>query len=90
LNIAVVSNKLGDFKLTIAKTTEVLYIDEKSAKAFFLRAQAKSKLKDYEAALEDIKEAIKLSPADKALRDEFEAIKAAKKKEIDHEKELAK
>ena len=38
----------------------------------------------------DIKEAIKLSPADKSMRDEFETIKAAKAKEVDHEKEMAK
>jgi tetratricopeptide (TPR) repeat protein len=55
-----------------------------------LRAQAYSKVKDYDKALSDIKEAIKLNPGDKNIRDEFEAIKAAKKKEADHEKELAK
>lgn len=31
-----------------------------------------------------------MSPSDKSLRDEFEAIKAAKAKETDHEKEMAK
>lgn len=90
LNTAVASNKLGDFATTINKTTEALYIDNKAAKAYFLRAQAKRSTKDFEGALVDIKEAIKLSPADKALRDEFEAIKAAKQKEVDHEKEIAK
>jgi hypothetical protein len=38
----------------------------------------------------DIKEAIKLNPADKNIRDEYEAIKAAKKKEADLEKEQAR
>lgn len=90
MNIGVASNKLGDFKLTIAKCTEALYIDNQTAKAYYLRAQANSKLKNFEEAINDIKEAIKISPADKALRDEFEAIKALKKKEADHEKELAK
>ena len=47
-------------------------------------------MKQYEEALNDIKEAIKLSPSDKNLRDEYEAIKASKKKETDHEKELAR
>lgn len=90
LNISVASNKLGDYKITIDKCTEALYIDDKTTKAYFLRAHAQSKLKNYEEALTDIKEAIKLSPSDKALRDEFEAIKAAKKKETEFEKEAAK
>lgn len=90
LNSAVASNKLGDYKLTINKCTEVTYIDDKNPKCYYLRAQAYSKLKDFDQALTDIKEAIKLNPADKNLRDEFEAIKAAKKKETDHEKNLAK
>jgi hypothetical protein len=55
-----------------------------------LRAQAHSKLKNFDEGLQDIKEAIKLSPSDKALRDEFENIKALKKKESDSEKEAAK
>ena len=38
LNTAVASNKLGDFTTTINKTTEALYIDDKAAKAYFLRA----------------------------------------------------
>jgi tetratricopeptide (TPR) repeat protein len=67
---------MGDYKMTIDKCTEALYIDDKLVKAYYLRAQAKSKGRDYDGALSDIKEAIKLSPADKALRDEFEAIKA--------------
>ena len=75
------SNKLGDYKVTINKCTEVTYIDDKNPKSYYLRAQAHSKLKDFDQALTDIKEAIKLNPADKNLRDEFEAIKAAKKKE---------
>jgi hypothetical protein len=36
-------------------------------------------LKLYEEAIEDIKEAIKLNPSDKNLRDEFENIKNLKK-----------
>ena len=90
LNGSVASNKIGDYTFTINKTTEALYIDNKAAKAFFLRAQAKKATKDYEGAMNDIKEAIRLSPADKALRDELESIRAAKQKEIDHEKEVAK
>jgi len=90
LNSSVASNKLGEYKITINKCTEVTYIDDKNPKCYYLRAQAYSKLKDYDQALTDIKEAIRLNPSDKNIRDEFEAIKGAKKKEADHEKELAK
>jgi cyclophilin family peptidyl-prolyl cis-trans isomerase len=89
LNISLASNKVGDFKISIDKCTEALYIDKGTVKAYFLRAQAYSKLMEYDLALTDIKEAIKLSPGDKALRDEFENIKSAKKKELDEEKAKA-
>jgi hypothetical protein len=38
------------------------------------------KLKNYDEAIDDIKAAIKLSPADKGLRDEYEIIKKEKQK----------
>jgi tetratricopeptide (TPR) repeat protein len=87
--LSVASNKLGDYKITIAKCTEALYIEKNLPKAYFLRAQAQCKVKSFEEAMNDIKEAIKLSPSDKALRDEFEAIKAAKKKDMEFEREAA-
>jgi hypothetical protein len=37
-------------------------------------------MQQYEEAVMDIKEAIKLSPADKSFREEFETLKAMKKK----------
>jgi pyruvate/oxaloacetate carboxyltransferase len=49
-------------------------------KGYYLRAIANSKTNNYEEALDDIKTAIKLSPSDKNLRDEFENIKALKQK----------
>lgn len=62
LNISVASLKLGDFKMVVDKTTEALYLDNQNAKAYYLRAQAKSKSKHVDEALVDIKEAIKISP----------------------------
>jgi peptidylprolyl isomerase len=38
LNSAVASNKLGEYKMTLDKCTEVTYIDDKNPKCFFLRA----------------------------------------------------
>jgi hypothetical protein len=49
-------------------------------KGYYLRAIANSKTNNFEEALDDIKTAIKLSPSDKNLRDEFENIKALKQK----------
>jgi tetratricopeptide (TPR) repeat protein len=43
-------------------------------------------LKQYDEALESIKEAIKLNPSDKNFRDEFEKIKALRNKAKDAEK----
>lgn len=68
LNASVASNKLSDFKTTISKCKEVLYMDDKSAKAYFLKSKALAETKQYDEALLDIKEAIKLCPDDKAMR----------------------
>ena len=82
LNLSVISNKQGHHNQTVAMSSTALSI-EKSAKAYYLRAQAHAKLQSYEEAINDIKEAIKLSPSDKALRDEFENIKNLKKKSLE-------
>jgi hypothetical protein len=42
-------------------------------------------MKNYEGAIEDIKQAIKLSPQDKKIRNELETIKAEKKKHISNQ-----
>ena len=62
LNIAVVCLKSGDFKEVLINCTKALDIDEKTPKAYYLRAQANQKLHQYDEAMIDIKEAIKLSP----------------------------
>ena len=80
LNISVVCNKSGNNKEVIYNCTQALDIDPKATKAYFLRAQAQARGQCYDEALFDIKEAIKLAPADKSFREEFESIKAQKKK----------
>jgi tetratricopeptide (TPR) repeat protein len=76
--LSVVSNNLGRYKETVEFCSQALSIDEKAVKALYLRAQARAKISDFDEAITDIKEAIKLSPADKNLRDEFEQIKKQK------------
>jgi tetratricopeptide (TPR) repeat protein len=80
INVAVVTKNTGDFKETLINATKALDIDEKNPKAFYLRACAHVKLHNYDEAVVDIKEAIKLNPSDKNLRDEFESIKKEKQK----------
>eukprot|EP00347_Sterkiella_histriomuscorum_P016903 403351409 len=83
LNLSVVTNNTGDYKETLINCTKALDLDEKAGKAYFLRAQANLKLHQYDEAIVDIKEAIKITPSDKKLRDEFETIKAHKKKYLE-------
>ena len=80
LNLSVSTNNLGRFNETIHNCTKALMIDSQAVKAYYLRAIANSKTNNFEEAIEDIKTAIKLNPGDKALRDEFENIKALKQK----------
>lgn len=55
-------------------------MDDKAVKALFIRSQAHTKVKNFKEATDDLKAAIKLSPGDKKLRDEFEKLKELKKK----------
>lgn len=75
MNASIAANHLGKFTATIDNCTQVIDIDAKTVKAFFLRAKAHFKLKHYDEALNDIKAAIGLNPNDKALRDEYEIIR---------------
>lgn len=79
-NLSLVTNSTGDYKETLINTTKALDIDDKHVKGYYLRSQAHMKLHNYDEAIQDIKEAIKLNPQDKKLRDDFENIKQLKKK----------
>lgn len=74
------TNNTGDFKDTLINCTKALDIDSQAAKAYFLRSKAHLKLHNYDEAIDDIKEAIKITPGDKNLRDEYEKIKAERTK----------
>ena len=76
--MSVVTNNTGDYKETLINCSKALDIDNKVVKAYYLRSTANMKLHAYDEAISDIKEAIKLSPNDKKLREEFEAIKKAR------------
>jgi peptidylprolyl isomerase len=89
-NGAIVSNNLGFFEDTTRKTMRVIEMDPKNAKAYFLDAVAHKNIKNFNDAVASIKEAIKLLPNDKKMREEFEAIKKAKKDAVDQEQDFFK
>lgn len=80
LNLSICLNNTGGFKETLVNCTKVLDIDEKCAKAYYLRAMAHKATHGYDEAIDDIKNAIKLAPGDKNLRTQFEAIKEERTK----------
>mmetsp|Transcript_1959 Transcript_1959/g.2892 ORF Transcript_1959/g.2892 Transcript_1959/m.2892 type:complete len:387 (+) Transcript_1959:380-1540(+) len=79
-NMSVCLNFNGDYKETVKQCTAAIQLDEKAAKAFYLRGVAHMKMKNFDEASDDIKHAIKLNPQDKKLRAEFEVLKTEKKK----------
>jgi len=90
LNLSIVTNNTGDYKETLINCTKALDIDEKAGKAYFLRSQANLKMHQYDEAMADLKEAIKISPGDKKLREEFDNIKALKKKWLESQQKSIK
>ena len=74
-NLSLVLNLAGDYKDTIHNCCLALALDDKAVKALFHRSVAYRKIKQYDEAMEDIKAAIKLSPQDKKLREEYETLK---------------
>lgn len=86
LNIATVTKKMEKWQEVIKATTNALELEAENVKALFFRGVAHRHLKDFEAAAEDIKAAIKANPNDKALRNEFATIKEEKKKHLSSQK----
>ena len=90
MNLSVVTNHSGEYKETILNCGKALFIDDKLGKAYYLRSQAHFKTHQYDEAIQDIKEAIKISPADKKLREEFETYKTHKKKYVESQQKNLK
>jgi len=72
-NLSVALNSSGDYKDTVQNCTLALKIDPKAMKAYYQRSVAHLKMKNFNEATQDLKEAIK-------LRAEFESLKQEKKK----------
>lgn len=80
VNIAVVCNKTQSWAETVRACFQSLNIDGDNPKALYLKGVALRKLKQYDEALNDLKNAIKKNPNDKNLRTEFQECKEEKKK----------
>jgi len=79
-NLAMVLNKSGNYADALQCCSAAIKVDDKAVKAYYQKSIAGRHLKNYDAATEDLKTAIKLNPKDKNLRAEFETLKAEKKK----------
>ncbi|XP_068623233.1 peptidyl-prolyl cis-trans isomerase D [Battus philenor] len=76
LNMAACCIKLGDYKACIRFASEVLQIDPKNEKALYRRGQANFALKNYDAALVDLKQASNSAPNNKAVQKLLEEVRA--------------
>jgi len=79
-NLSVCLNKTGDYKDVILNCTLAIGVNPEAVKAFYQRYLAHLKMKNFEEAMLDIKAAIRISPKEKKFRDDFEMLKAEKKK----------
>ena len=52
-NMALVQNKNGKYAEAVKSSTQALYVNEKSAKAYSIRSKAYKGLRDYKKALAD-------------------------------------
>lgn len=82
-NTAVICNKTGNFKESIRCCTKALTLDEKTAKAWYLRSVAHLKSHNFDEATKDCKTAIILNAQDKAFREHWELIKKEKEQKAE-------
>lgn len=78
LNMAACHLKLGQYRDCISDCNEVIRIspDQSNSKAFYRRGVAAIEMKDYDAALDDLKQAHARAPNDPNILEQFERGKA--------------
>ena len=74
-NLAATELKLEEFEDVRFSCTAAIKIDSNNSKAFYRRGIANLELNNFEMALDDLKMAHKISPANKAILKEFERAK---------------
>ncbi|KAL4706424.1 hypothetical protein ACJJTC_010907 [Scirpophaga incertulas] len=87
LNLAATYMKLEDYASCVKCCSEVLEIDERNEKALYRRGQANFILKNYDAALSDLKHAERVSPANKAIQKLLEQVRQCIKSYNDVQKQ---
>ena len=79
VNVAIVCNKSQLWAECVRAWTQSLSIDSENPKALYNRGIAYRHLKHYEESLNDLKNAVKRNPNDKAIRNELELCREEKK-----------
>lgn len=74
-NLAATELKLKDFNEVISSCDAAIKLDSNNSKAFYRRGIAHLELKNYELALDDLKQAHSLMPGNKAVLKEFSRAK---------------
>ncbi|KAI8441127.1 hypothetical protein MSG28_009379 [Choristoneura fumiferana] len=87
LNLAACHVKLEEYAACIKCCTEVLQLDPRNEKAFYRRGQANFALKNYDAALADLKQADEVSPNNKAVLKLLDQVRVTNKKYNDMQKQ---
>jgi len=88
LNMAQCYLKMENLDKVVMHASHALQIDEKSTKAYYRRALAMEKKKDYEKAKADLEAALKEAPEDKAVLKLMERVKAQIKRQTAKEKKM--
>eukprot|EP00897_Mesotaenium_endlicherianum_P005890 jgi/Mesen1/5329/ME000266S04519 len=90
LNLAACFLKLNRFDDAIGHCSVVLAEEPNNGKALFRRGKARAALGQTETARDDLQKANKLSPKDKAILKELQALKEEDKKSLEKQKRLYK
>ncbi|XP_053616221.1 peptidyl-prolyl cis-trans isomerase D [Plodia interpunctella] len=87
LNLAACYKKLEDHNACIKSCNEVLAIEAHNEKALYRRAQANFVLKNYDAALSDLRQADKVCPNNRAVQKLLEEVRLSNKNYNDIQKQ---
>ncbi|KAL0879238.1 hypothetical protein ABMA27_003019 [Loxostege sticticalis] len=87
LNLAACYMKLDDYTNCVKSCSEVLETDSRNEKALYRRGQANFALKNYDAALSDLKQAEKVSPNNRAIQKLLEEVRSSNKSYNDIQKQ---
>uniref|UniRef100_A0A0B7A6C0 peptidylprolyl isomerase n=1 Tax=Arion vulgaris TaxID=1028688 RepID=A0A0B7A6C0_9EUPU len=88
LNLAACELKLDEYTKAITHCNEALEISTKNTKAFYRRAQAYQKRKDYDKALQDYQQVVSLEPDNVAAKNQIIACKKKLQELLQEEKKL--